>query len=58
MRHLFFRNRRTMVPRGRGEIARLQNTSPRTVETHRNRIRKKLGIADAGVNLATYLKNL
>jgi PAS domain S-box-containing protein len=40
------------------EIAKLQNTSPRTVETHRNRIRKKLGITDAAVNLATYLKNL
>ena len=49
-----------MIKRGMSckEIARLQNTSPRTVETHRNRIRKKLGITDTAVNLATYLKNL
>jgi PAS domain S-box-containing protein len=49
-----------MIKRGMTckEIARLQNTSPRTVETHRNRIRKKLGIADTAVNLATFLKNL
>jgi PAS domain S-box-containing protein len=49
-----------MIKRGMSckEIARLQNTSPRTVETHRNRIRKKLGIGDVSVNLATYLKNL
>ncbi len=40
------------------EIGRLQSISPRTVETHRNRIRKKLGIADAAINLATYLKNI
>jgi PAS domain S-box-containing protein len=49
-----------MIKRGMSckEIARLQNTSPRTVETHRNRIRKKLGISDTSVNLVTFLKNL
>jgi PAS domain S-box-containing protein len=49
-----------MIKRGMSckEIASLQNTSPRTVETHRNRIRKKLGITDTSVNLVTYLKNL
>jgi len=40
------------------EIARLQNVSPRTIETHRNRIRKKLEIDDPAINLATYLENL
>jgi PAS domain S-box-containing protein len=49
-----------MIKRGMGckDIARLRNTSPRTVETHRNRIRKKLGITDTSVNLATFLKNI
>jgi PAS domain S-box-containing protein len=49
-----------MIKRGMSckEIARLQNTSPRTVETHRNRIRRKLGITDTSVNLVTFLKNL
>jgi PAS domain S-box-containing protein len=49
-----------MIKRGLSckEIGKLQNISTRTVETHRNRIRKKLGISDATVNLATYLKNL
>lgn len=49
-----------MIKRGMSckEIAKLRNTSPRTVETHRNRIRKKLGITDTAVNLSTYLKNL
>ena len=40
------------------EIGRLMNISFRTVETHRNRIRKKLGITDQAINLTTYLKNL
>lgn len=40
------------------EIGKLMNTSFRTVETHRNRIRKKLDINDQKINLVTYLKNL
>jgi PAS domain S-box-containing protein len=40
------------------EIARIMGISHRTVETHRNRIRRKLGIGDHSVNLASYLKGL
>jgi PAS domain S-box-containing protein len=40
------------------EMAAFLHISVRTVETHRNRIRKKLGIARRGVNLATYLQTL
>ena len=38
------------------EIAGLLNTSRRTVEHHRNHIRKKLGVADKHVDLVDYLK--
>lgn len=40
------------------EIAKIMNISHRTVETHRNNIRKKLGIGKKEVNLETCLKNL
>jgi PAS domain S-box-containing protein len=39
------------------EIAQVMNISYRTVETHRNRIRKKLGITNPGVNLPSYLQS-
>jgi DNA-binding response OmpR family regulator len=39
-------------------IAERLNTSPSTVEKHRNKIRKKLNISHKKVNLATYLKSL
>lgn len=40
------------------EIAEELGVSLRTVETHRNRIRKKLGISGQDVNLASYLQTL
>jgi PAS domain S-box-containing protein len=39
------------------EIGALLSISPRTVETHRTHIRKKLGIAGPEVNMTTYLKS-
>lgn len=40
------------------EISDVLKLSPLTVEKHRNRIRKKLGLAKKGINLASYLKTL
>ena len=50
----------SMIRHGMGskEIASRLHISLRTVETHRNTIRKKLGISGKKVNLATYLRNL
>jgi DNA-binding CsgD family transcriptional regulator len=39
-------------------IAERLNTSPSTVEKHRNKIRKKLNILHKKVNLTTYLNSL
>lgn len=40
------------------EITGLLNTSIRTIDNHRNRIRKKLGVSRQQVNLAVYLQTL
>lgn len=40
------------------QIAELAGLSPRTVETYRNRIRRKLGIRNKKINLQTYLDTL
>jgi PAS domain S-box-containing protein len=40
------------------EIAEIMNVSERTVDTHRDRIRKKIGIKHKKVNLRTYLSSL
>ncbi len=46
-----------MIKRGlpTKDIADLLNTSVRTIEHHRNHIRKKLGVSDKKVDLAVYL---
>jgi len=40
------------------EISGLLNAAPQTIDKHRNNIRRKLGLANKGVNLVTYLQNL
>lgn len=40
------------------EISRLLHIEPSTVETHRNNIRRKLGIRSKQIHTATYLKSL
>ena len=40
------------------KIARLLNVSYRTVETHRNKIREKLGLINKKISLGAYLKSL
>ena len=40
------------------EIARMLNLSNRTIDTHRNNIRKKLRIHNKNINLTSYLKSL
>lgn len=39
------------------DISRLQHLSPVTVSRHRQNIRRKLGLTNQNVNLATYLQN-
>jgi ATP/maltotriose-dependent transcriptional regulator MalT len=50
----------TLVRRGATskEIANMMSISCRTVEIHRARIRKKLGLADPSVNLTTFLESI
>ena len=40
------------------EMSGLLSTSLRTVDNHRNRIRKKLEISQKNINLTTYLQSL
>jgi PAS domain S-box-containing protein len=40
------------------EISSMLNISIKTIETHRNKIRKKLGVINKDVNLTTYLQTL
>lgn len=40
------------------DIARFMNVSYRTIETHRNNIRKKLNILKKDINLQTYLRSI
>ncbi|WP_413873434.1 helix-turn-helix transcriptional regulator [Desulfobacula sp.] len=40
------------------EISKLRHISSSTVNRHRERIRKKLGITNEDINLATYLMSI
>ncbi|MBN2106528.1 MAG: helix-turn-helix transcriptional regulator [Deltaproteobacteria bacterium] len=40
------------------DIAVMTGLSPRTIERHRDNIRKKLGLSNKGINLTTYLLSL
>ena len=40
------------------EISGLLNASPQTIDKHRNNIRKKLGLANKGINLVSFLQSL
>lgn len=40
------------------EIAKMRGVSPATISRHRERIRRKLGIANRDINLTTYLQTL
>ncbi len=38
------------------EVARMRHVSPATVSRHREHIRRKLGLTNKDINLATYLQ--
>lgn len=40
------------------EIAKTMNLATSTIDTHRNNIRKKLGIKNKNINLSTYVYSL
>jgi len=40
------------------EISELLNLSVRTIDSHRDRIRKKLGLSNRKINLKSYLLSL
>ncbi len=50
----------TMIKQGftNKEIAQVLNCSKRTIDTHRENIRKKLDLTNKGINLKTFLLNL
>ena len=50
----------TMIKNGLSnkEMADLLNVSVKTIETHRNKIRKKLGIINKDINLTSYLQSI